>query len=78
MEDAVMKCKDEVKKSKIVEALLRKDIGTACLKFDQLQSKSFNVEACYEALVDELKAKLISVIYDNQEEACLEIEDIEA
>lgn len=68
MEDTVMKFKDEVKKSKKVGALLRNDIETACAKYDELQSKSFDTEAGYETLEDELKVKLISLIYGNQEE----------
>ena len=77
MEDAGMKNKDEVKKSKKVEALLWKDIKIACEKHDELQLKSFNTDTGCEALAYELKVKLISKIYDDQEEACLEIEDIE-
>ena len=77
MEAVVMKCKDKVKKIKKVEALFRKDIKIAFLKHNQQQSKSFDIEAEYDILVDELKEKLISVLYDNQEEACLDAEDIE-
>ena len=35
--------------------------------------KDFYVETGYEALADEVKVKLISAFYDNQEEAYLEI-----
>ena len=46
-----------------------------CVKDDELQSKSFDIEASPESLTEELKEKLINVLYDNQEETFLEIED---
>ena len=44
------------------------------MKWDELQSKSFDIESGYEPLLDEIEVKLISLLYDNQEEACLDIE----
>ena len=43
-----------------------------------MQLKSFDTESGCEDLVDEFQEKLVSMFCDNQEEACLEIEDIEA
>ena len=57
--------------------MFRKDVNRACENCDESQSNFFDAEAGCEALTDELKVKLISVLYDNQEETCLEIEDIE-
>ena len=46
------------------------------MNYDELKPKSFDMEAIYDALVEELKDKLINVIYGYQEEMCLKIEDI--
>ena len=43
MEAVVMKCKDKVKKIKKVEALIRKDVETEFVKFDESQSKIFDM-----------------------------------
>ena len=75
MESEVRKCKDEIVKSKRKEELLRKDIETVIVKCEEFQSKSFDIEASYQALVEELKEKSINVLYDDQEKTCLEIED---
>ena len=46
------------------------------VKHDELKTKSFDTEASYEVSAEELKEKLISVLCGNQEETCLEIEDV--
>ena len=57
--------------------MLRKDIEITCTKRDELQSKIFDAEVGYDVLVDVLQEKLIIMLFDNEEEACLEIEDTE-
>ena len=45
--------------------ILRKEFEISC-----------DIEDSYEALVEELTEKLSSVLHNNQEETCLEIEDV--
>ena len=45
-----------------------------CIEHDRLERKSVHVEVPREELVQKLKDELCSVVYNNQEEACLEVE----
>ena len=42
----------------------------------ELNRKSVHIEKWYDALVEKLKDKICGVIIINQEEECLEVEDI--
>ena len=57
--------------------MIRKDTETACVKFNEKQSKSFDIKAGHKALAYESKVTFISAFYDNQEESGLKIEDTE-
>ena len=52
-----------------------KDKEMLCIECDELNRKSTCLEVRYDALVEKLKNKLCSVIFMNQEEENLEVED---
>ena len=47
-----------------------------CVEHDKLNRKSTHLEVRHDALVEQLKNKLCSVVCMNQREECLEVEDI--
>ena len=47
-----------------------------CVEYDKLNRKSVCLEVRYDALVEQLKNKLCSVIFMNQEEEYLEAQNI--
>ena len=73
----VIELKEELRKSQQLVKDFQSDIERVCVEYDLLQMKSTHIEVRYEVLVEQLKDKLCKVMYEQQEESCFEVEDIE-
>ena len=63
-------------KMKTLERKLRKANEIVCVEYEKLKRKSVCVKVHCEELVDKLKDELCSMVHVNQEEECLEVENI--
>ena len=52
------------------------DAEGVCLECDELQNKCSCIELRYDELVENLKRELCRIMFAQQEEECLEIEDM--
>ena len=68
--------KKDLAKSKKLEECLRIDVERLCVDDDKLKIKGAHVEVRYDELVEKLKNKIWSVIFDKEEEEHVEASEI--
>ena len=66
----------DLAKSKKLEEDLRRDTQRSCVEHNKLNKKSVNVEVRHDVLVEKLKNKLSSAIFEHQEEEHVEASEI--